>query len=144
MHCNSRGGMGGEMEDVSVCSETSFTMGVCSMCVCFCVFQLQEGWPGEVLWKCLFRKPTAVWLMFSDTYPVYCRNDTVGFGTSVQCGHWLAFLGMCDDDKGPSLRFMPLTSHSHIHNTDRMSVSNTNLMFTKALWDSCNLHLHSE
>lgn len=33
---------------------------------------------------------------------------------------------------------------NHSHSRDRLSVSNTNLLFTKAPWDSCSLHLHSE
>ncbi len=86
----------------------------------------------------LYWKPTAVSVMFSGRSPIYCRNDTVGFGSGVQYGHWLAFFEcppLCLMDG-----FIPLT----IHNTDRMSVSNTDLLFTKATWDTCNLHLHSE
>lgn len=39
---------------------------------------------------------------------------------------------------------MPLTIHSHIHNTDRMPVNITDLLFTKASWDTFNLQFHSE
>lgn len=55
--------MGGEIKDVSACLETSFTLGVCSMCVCFlCVAAAgRDGTSGRLSsLEMPFWKPTAV------------------------------------------------------------------------------------